>query len=174
MGTRQLARRCGPGDIGTGITLERNPEKITLAGANLTEAGLAEYVDLYEGDAANTLVSLPGPFDFIFLDADRSQYLRYFELVFPKLASGGLLVADNVVPHAQELAAYLACVKSHSGLLSMTLPIGKGEEISIKLCHLSPNAPPRKQSLRLDESLYSVWPRLKNCSVPYPHGAHSY
>lgn len=121
------------GTSGRVITLESNPEKITLARANLTEAGLTECVDLYEGDAADTLVPLSGPFDFIFLDANRSQYLKYLEMVFPKLASGGLLVADNVVSHAQELAAYLACVKSHPGLFSMTLPIGKGEEISIKL-----------------------------------------
>jgi predicted O-methyltransferase YrrM len=115
------------------ITLERNPEKIALARANLAEAGLTEYVDLYEGNAADTLVQLSGPFDFVFLDADRPQYLRYFELVFPRLASGGLLVADNVISHAQELTAYLASVKSHPGLFSMTVPIGKGEEISLKL-----------------------------------------
>jgi predicted O-methyltransferase YrrM len=115
------------------ITLERNPEKIALARANLAEAGLTEYVDLYEGNAADTLVQLSGPFDFVFLDADRPQYLRYFELVFSRLASGGLLVADNVISHAQELTAYLASVKSHPGLFSMTVPIGKGEEISVKL-----------------------------------------
>jgi predicted O-methyltransferase YrrM len=115
------------------ITLERSPEKIALARANLAEAGLVEYVDLYEGDAADTLVKLSGPFEFVFLDADRPQYLRYFELAFSKLASGGLLVADNVISHAQELAAYLASVKSHPGLFSVTVPIGKGEEISVKL-----------------------------------------
>lgn len=115
------------------ITLERNPEKIALARANLAEAGVAEYVDLYEGDAADTLAKLSGPFEFVFLDADRPQYVRYFEMVFPKLASGGLLVADNVISHARELAAYLASVKSHPGLMSVTVPIGKGEEISVKL-----------------------------------------
>ena len=115
------------------ITLEHNPDKIALARANLAEAGLTEYVDLHEGEAEETLSQLSGPFDLVFLDADRPQYIIYFELVFPKLVSGGLLVADNVVSHAQDLAAYLARVKSHPGLFSVTIPIGKGEELSFKL-----------------------------------------
>ena len=115
------------------ITLERSPDKVTHARANLSEAGLVEYVDLKEGDAAEALKQLPGPFDMVFLDADRPQYLTYFELVFPKLVSGGLLIADNVISHAQELTAYLSRVKADSRLFSVTLPVGKGEELSFKL-----------------------------------------
>ena len=115
------------------ITLERSPDKVAHARANLSEAGLAEYVDLKEGDAAEALKQLSGPFDLVFLDANRPQYLTYFELVFPKLVSGGLLVADNVVSHAHELTAYLSRVKADSRLFSVTLPVGKGEELSFKL-----------------------------------------
>ncbi len=115
------------------ITLERSPDKVTHARANLSEAGLAEYVDLKEGDAAEALKQLSGPFDLVFLDANRPQYLTYFELVFPKLVSGGLLVADNVISHAHELTAYLSRVKADSRLFSVTLPVGKGEELSFKL-----------------------------------------
>jgi len=114
-------------------TLECDLDKIALARANLAEAGLAEYIDLLEGEAAKTLIQLPGPFDVVFLDADRPQYLTYFELVFPKLVSGGLLVADNAVSHAHELAAYLMRVKADPRLFSVTLPVGKGEELSFKL-----------------------------------------
>ncbi len=60
------------------------------------------------GPAADTLRGLPGPFDFVFLDADRGNYLTYLELVVPKLVPRGLLVADNVVSHAGELQDYLA------------------------------------------------------------------
>ena len=115
------------------VTLERNSDKTALARANLAAAGLTTYVDLEEGEAAQTLTRLPGPFDFVLLDADRPQYLTYFELVFPKLVSGGLLVADNVVSHAHELEDYLERVKSDPRLFSVTVPIGKGEEISLKL-----------------------------------------
>ena len=109
------------------------PNKITLARENLVKAGLADRVEIIEGPAATTLRDIPGPFDFIFLDADRPSYLVYLELVVPKLVPGGLLVADNVVSHAGELQDYLARVKSHPALFSVTVPVGNGEEISFKL-----------------------------------------
>jgi len=68
-----------------------------MARRNLATAGLADAVEIVEGSAANTLARLPGPFDLVFLDADRPSYLRYLELVVPKLRLGGLLVADNVL-----------------------------------------------------------------------------
>jgi predicted O-methyltransferase YrrM len=114
-------------------TLEMNPDKVALARANLARAGLDERVDIVAGPAADSLRDLPGPFDFIFLDADRPSYLTYLELVIPKLVTGGLLVADNVVSHASELQDYLARVKSHPALFSVTIPVGNGEEISLKL-----------------------------------------
>jgi predicted O-methyltransferase YrrM len=76
---------------------------------------------------------LPGPFDLVFLDADRPSYLTCLELVVPRLRSGGLLVADNVTSHAGELQDYLARVKSHPQLFTVTVPIGNGEEIAVKL-----------------------------------------
>jgi predicted O-methyltransferase YrrM len=114
-------------------TLELLPEKIALARENLSRAGLAERVDIREGRAADTLPALSGPFDLVFLDANRPEYLQYLELVVPKVVPGGLLVADNVVSHAAELGDYLARVKSDPRLFSVTIPIGNGEEVSLKL-----------------------------------------
>jgi predicted O-methyltransferase YrrM len=114
-------------------TLERNPAKATLARENLGRAGLLDHVEIVEGAAAETLPRLPGPFDFVFLDADRPSYRLYLDLALPRLRVGGLLVADNVVSHADELQDYLTRVKSHPDLFSVTVPIGKGEEISVKL-----------------------------------------
>ena len=120
--------------VGGRVTsLERNPEKVRLARENLARAGLLDGVEIREGAAADTLAALPGPFDFVFLDADRPSYRRYLDLSLPRLAPGGLLVADNVISHADELRDYLARVKSHPDLFSVTVPIGKGEEVSFKL-----------------------------------------
>jgi predicted O-methyltransferase YrrM len=115
------------------ITLEVNHDKIALARANLAAAGLDGVVEIIEGPAADTLPRLPGPFDLVFLDADRPSYLAYLELVVPKLRPGGLLVADNVTSHASELQDYLRRVKSHPQLFAVTVPIGNGEEIALKL-----------------------------------------
>jgi len=114
-------------------TLEVNPDKIALARANLASAGLADVVEIVEGPAAETLATLAGPFDLVFLDADRPSYLTYLELVVPRLRRGGMLVADNVTSHASELTDYLSRVKSHPELFTVTVPIGNGEEIALKL-----------------------------------------
>jgi predicted O-methyltransferase YrrM len=114
-------------------TLEANPDKIVQARDNLRRAGVLDRVDIVPGRAADTLAELPGPFDFVFLDADRGSYAAYLELVVPKLRVGGLLVADNVVSHAEELDSYLRAVRSHPALFSVTVPVGNGEEISQKI-----------------------------------------
>ena len=114
-------------------TLELLPAKVSLARENLRRAGLEDRVEIRQGQAADTLPTLSGPFDLVFLDANRPEYLRYLEMVLPKLVPGGLLVADNVVSHASELGAYLVRVKSDPSLFSVTVPIGNGEEISLKL-----------------------------------------
>src|SRR5262245_57338981 len=123
------AREAG----GRVVTLEANSAKVALARENLQRAALLDWVDIREGRAADTLASLPGPFDLVFLDADRQSYATYLELTLPRLRPGGLLVADNVVSHAAELQDYVARVKSHPALFSVTVPVGNGEEISYKL-----------------------------------------
>jgi len=117
-------------------TLELDPGKIALARANLARAGLEQWVEILEGRAADSLSALPGPFDIVFLDADRSSYLAYLERVVPKLRPGGLLIADNALSPADaanEMRDYLRRVRSHPELFAVTVPIGNGEEIALKL-----------------------------------------
>jgi predicted O-methyltransferase YrrM len=115
------------------VTLEVDPDKARLARENFARAGVADVVEVAEGPAKETLARLAGPFEIVFLDADRESYLAYLELVLPKMPSQAILVADNVVSHPGELADYLARIKSHPDLFSVTVPVGKGEEISLKL-----------------------------------------
>jgi predicted O-methyltransferase YrrM len=115
------------------VTLERDADKVRLARENLGRAGLDAWVEIREGAAVETLGRLRGPFDLVFLDADRPSYRTYLDLVVPMLTPGGLLVADNVVSHRAELEDFLAGVKAHPQLLSVTVPIGKGEEVALKL-----------------------------------------
>ncbi len=115
------------------VSLEANPDKARLARENLARAGADGVVDIVEGPAKETLPQLAGPFEIVFLDADRESYVAYLEAVLPKMPAGALLVADNAVSHAGELAEYSARIKAHPDLFSVTVPVGKGEEISLKL-----------------------------------------
>lgn len=115
------------------VTLEHDVDKVREARQNLSRAGLSDSVEIRQGRAAETLAALPGPFDFVFLDADRPSYRAYLELIVPKVVPGGLLVADNVVSHRQELEDYLTRVKGDPAWFSVTVPIGKGEEVSLRL-----------------------------------------
>jgi predicted O-methyltransferase YrrM len=114
-------------------TLERSAEKIEMATAQLAEAGLRESVDIVVGEAGDSLRALDGPFDLVFLDADRVSYLDYLPLIVERLRPGGLLVTDNVTSHPDEVVDFLAAIRADDRLASVTVPIGKGEEISIRL-----------------------------------------
>jgi predicted O-methyltransferase YrrM len=113
-------------------TLERLPAKVALAQANFEQAGLADWITIREGVALETLATLDGPFDLIFLDADRASYLAYLDLLLPLLKIGGLLVTDNVVSHADEVAEFLARLKHDPNLDSVTVPVGNGEELTYR------------------------------------------
>ena len=114
-------------------TLERSADKIEMATAQLAEAGLRESVDIVAGNAGDSLRALDGPFDLVFLDADRVSYLDYLPLIVERLRPGGLLVTDNVTSHPDDVVDFLAAIRADDRLASVTVPIGKGEEISIRL-----------------------------------------
>jgi predicted O-methyltransferase YrrM len=79
------------------VTLERDPERAAQARSYLETGGVADRVELVEGDALETLPSLEGPFDLLFVDATKGQYARYIELAEPKLSERALMVVDNLL-----------------------------------------------------------------------------
>ena len=79
------------------VTLERDPERAAQARSYLEMGGVADRVELVEGDALETLPSLEGPFDLLFVDASKGEYARYIELAEPKLSERALMVVDNLL-----------------------------------------------------------------------------
>lgn len=77
--------------------LEINDELEDLMREGWERAGVSDRITLHIGDAVETLKSLDAPFDFVFIDANKRQYCEYFDLVFPKLSPGGVIVADDVL-----------------------------------------------------------------------------
>jgi predicted O-methyltransferase YrrM len=84
-------------DRGRIVTLERNPERADQARSYLERAGVAERVELVEGDALETLPGAEGPFDLLFVDASKGEYARYIDLALPKLTGRALMVVDNLL-----------------------------------------------------------------------------
>ena len=78
------------------ITVEIDRSRHEQALANFREAGLTDYIDARLGDAHEIVPSLPGPFDFVFCDADKDWYTNYLKAVLPKLSAGGCFAAHNV------------------------------------------------------------------------------
>ena len=78
------------------VTLERDPDNAAVALRHIAASPLADRIELIQGDARETLPRLPGPFDLVWIDAWKADYPRYLDLVVPKLAPRGIIVADNL------------------------------------------------------------------------------
>lgn len=114
------------------VSIEQDATKHKMARANLERAGLTEQVTLLQGDAGQLIEGLKGPFDFVFLDADRTLYTDYLPLLLPRLKSGALLLADNVLSHPQEISPYLEALASRSNFQHLVLGVGKGLSVALK------------------------------------------
>jgi predicted O-methyltransferase YrrM len=120
---------------GTLTTLEVVPAKVEILRRRVTQGGLDRTVKIIEGNALEILPRLKGPFDFVLIDAWKADYPAYFDLVFPKLASGGLIVADNITrpaPPDAGITEYLQKARSHPEAQSQLLAVGSGLELTIK------------------------------------------
>lgn len=105
------------------------PERAAEANANLAEAGLGRVATVRAGDAAATVAGLPGPFDLVFIDAEKDDYIAHFGRVVGKVRPGGLVLADNVISH--DLSAYQAMLRARPDVETVTVPIGRGVEMTV-------------------------------------------
>ena len=118
------------------ITIEMNPQKVERALKNFKEAGLDKMIEIKQGIALDLLYKLKGKFDFVFLDADKENIIRYFDIVLPMVRIGGIVAADNMLypdHYRPAMRKYARYVHTKPNIQSVTVPIGMGEEITIKL-----------------------------------------
>jgi predicted O-methyltransferase YrrM len=115
------------------LSLEHDPAKVEAWRRNIAEAGLEEWADLVPGDAFETLPAIDDVFDVVFLDAEKEQYEELFQLARAKLEPGAIVVADNVLSHADHLAAYSQARQADPTLESVTVPLDRGLELSAVL-----------------------------------------
>ena len=79
------------------VSCELDPERVAFAERHIAAAGMSDRIEVRQGPALDTVAGLEGPFDLVFVDADKEGYLDYYEAVLPKLAERGLIVVDNVL-----------------------------------------------------------------------------
>ena len=116
------------------VAIEYDPQRAKEAAANIKRAGLTDVVQVVHGDAFKEIPKLPGTFDFVFLDAWKPDYKKFFDMVFPRLNPGGVFTAHNVVNKKSEMEPFLDTVQSHSGLFtSVVSPSGEGISVSYKI-----------------------------------------
>jgi predicted O-methyltransferase YrrM len=114
-------------------SLENDPAKVAAWRANISDAGLDDWVDLIEGDAAETIPGIDDVFDIVFLDAEKGDYEQLFHAARKKLEPGALVIADNVISHTETLGAYVSARQSDPTLESVTITLDRGLELSVIL-----------------------------------------
>lgn len=119
-------------------TLEHSPLKIKMAKSNFEAAGVAKFIKIRHGEISNALRKMPKDqkFDFVLVDADKENIIEYFDLVLPMVRVGGIIATDNVLlpkKYQKFMSKYRKHIKSHKNVLSGTIPLGYGQEITIKI-----------------------------------------
>lgn len=143
-----LMSEYGPRDCHI-TTIEKYEVRIPIARENFKKAGKEKEITLIEGDATQILKELTGPYDMIFMDAAKGQYIHFLPDILRLLPTGGILVSDNVLQDGDVLQSryavtrrdrtihsrmreYLYELKHHEGLQTDILPIGDGVTVSVK------------------------------------------
>lgn len=130
-------------------TIENYDKRIPIARANFKRSGKEEQIDLIEGDALEVMHGLEGPYDLIFVDAAKGQYIHYLPEVMRLLGTDGVLVSDNVLQEGDiiesrfaverrnrtihsRMREYLYELKHHDQLQTSIIPLGDGVALSVK------------------------------------------
>jgi caffeoyl-CoA O-methyltransferase len=115
------------------VTIEYDPVRAKEAAANVKRAGLDDIVQVIGGDAFVEIPKLTGTFDCVFVDAWKRDYIKFFDLTYPRLDDGGLFLGHNVINKKSEMSDFLDRIATHPGLFtSIVAPGGEGVSISYK------------------------------------------
>jgi predicted O-methyltransferase YrrM len=127
---------AGVRDNGGGVVIgsELEPSKVRAARANLAEAGLADLVEIREGDARETLRDPGGPVDFLLLDGWKELYLPMIQQLAPHLRRGAVVLADNVFTFYRTLVPFVTWMQDPAnGFRALTLALGDGMECAVRV-----------------------------------------
>lgn len=116
------------------VTIEYDKARAAEAAENIRRAGLSDIVTAISGDAFAEIPKQQGTFDFVFLDAWKKDYQRFFDMVFPRMDKGGLFLGHNVVNKRDEMGDFLKTIQTRPDVMSsIVMPGTEGMSISVKL-----------------------------------------
>ena len=116
------------------VTIEYDAVRAKELAENVKRAGLSDIVQVVSGDAFEQIPKVQGTFDFVFLDAWKKDYKRFFEMVYPRLDARGLFLAHNVVNKRNEMGDFLDVVLKHPALwTTIVSPSGEGMSVSMRV-----------------------------------------
>jgi len=115
------------------VSIEYDPVRAKELAENVKRAGFSDVVQVVAGDAFAEIPKIQGTFDFVFLDAWKRDYEKFFELVYPRLDKGGLFTAHNVVNKRGEMVDFLDAIQRNPSLwTAIVSPSGEGISLSYK------------------------------------------
>lgn len=117
---------------GNVIALECDPAKSDIARLNFQNANLTRIIELIDSNLEATIQQFQTPFDLLLLDAPVQQYLEYYQLAYPKIRAGGVIIADRAISHNEELLSFFNFIYNQTELESILVPVGKGLIVSYK------------------------------------------
>ena len=117
-------------------TIEIDKERYNLARKNVSEAGLSQRVTLIRGDAHVEVTKIEGPFDFVFLDADKEGQVDYFNKLYPKkLIPGGMIAVHNALRQADSMKDYLDMIRKHPDFDTVTVSVTMDDGFCLSYRH---------------------------------------
>lgn len=115
------------------VTIEYDPGRAKELAENVKRAGLSDIVQVVAGDAFQQIPKVAGTFDFVFLDAWKKDYKRFFDMVYPRLDKGGLFLAHNVVNKKSEMGDFLDAIQKQPTVwTTIVSPSGEGMSVTLK------------------------------------------
>ncbi len=115
------------------VTIEYDPVRAKELAENIRRAGLSDIVQVVAGDAFKQIPTIPGTFDFVFLDAWKKDYKKFLDMVEPRLQKRGLFLAHNVVNKRSEMGDFLDAIQTQSAFwTTIVSPSGEGMSVSFK------------------------------------------
>lgn len=115
------------------VTIEYDKLRASQAAANIKKAGLSDVVQVISGDAFAEIPKVTGTFDFVFCDAWKRDYQKFFSMVFPRMDKGGLFLGHNVINKRDEMLDFLKTIQTSPAVLtSIVSPSGEGMSVTLK------------------------------------------